>query len=1251
MFSFNDIMPTYGGTLNIKPVDNGKSNNQQQKQPININKLFESSPKKKINETNKKPLVFENKPLISSKNINKDFKMKFKDEKNINMKSENNTEKKEEIDNPKLENPLNTRESLFLPIDKIDRINAPKEEIPEQIESRYMPIKEVVYEIPRVENRFISLAENPYQDINRLNFLYEDFIPEPLMPNKITTVVDRFNLWDFINLNVMNLFIDGYNTDKKFIGHAEKSLIDALSDYDNVGLAKLFSKVKSLKFNPNVLDRTRDVSFGFQIYNSCYPIKRDGNSVKCSNIGQILNLRIYQTPLLTFEGKLKVFNKNNEEIEVDGKYLASGNNDLDIDYTHIGREFEFYKYIKEFIVQKKESPNFPICYGIIRNLFDASINFNTSAPLNKISIDEETMQIDKDFERFSNEFKMFLKFYKVKSGLDNLKNFEKQLNKITEEYEDLKHYYTDKHKLTKHKIERLAVIKDTLKDLFKYFSNTKFNYNNFRDWLNNTDKEEIKLIYLQLDNTDPSSIIKIKDTELNKVISFSLTEAPDLSFDEWTHPQTIKQFGVSKMLESGWHTSEEKEIFMFELIYAFIILLRHRIFIPDFGINNIFIKKIISQSNLNKLFVYEIDNIKFYIPNLGFYVMIDERYAGNIGNNINNIYKDNKDNDIITQDGDDAHIETMFNNMLNIIDIVKQRWPGIFTEEINENIIRLISKKNDNFSKLDILKTHLIVWFKKYANNRCGTVLSQDEFRNIESSIQNLINYQSGDLVLELIENGLRYNIVQIVNKYSNDNDNITIISRDPYNKLIIKEVELINCKSFNNSSAISQIKDKYERYSENVLETYKTSTNDEDISPNQIWRNNQNKIFNKCLDIFNKMYDLLRIFKIFYNDPNMNNIIRTILNKYIKILEVFYNEINKYINEHDINKLNDIFNISTEKKYKQARIILKRFFIYEKDDFLMMKGGSLIEDKDYSGIKRYKIIKEMKDKIMNDVNDINETQAILTSLLILLQLRSLNKKLDFNKKSNFDYMYDKIKDFKLCKIKEENKSKLFNYYNEYTNLKGNIRNKFNEKLFGKKIYKIVGGGEKTNKTIEELKKLLSKSKSDEKKICDLIFKLIKKFYDETEFLFNKKDCKMYYIIKKIFENDNYEYFYKIFMKLKNKLGHYSIKFNHKTFINLVIEYIYGNKNYIRINDKEKMSPISLMNIPLGISFKSSINPTMAPIHHLTQIQNSRPSFSTPSSTTIKPSIPTITHYSSPSALSSNIPTAPSLPSSGISFI
>src|SRR5574344_520959 len=103
----------------------------------------------------------------------------------------------------------------------------------------------------------------------------------------------------------------------------------------------------------------------FMIFKSCYPIRRTDLNVTCSKTSQSVNLRIYKTPFST------------ETITVD-----------DISYqeikempknTHIDNELKYYMQINN-IIKNKESPNFPICYGIVKNIYDKTIKFEPKKP-------------------------------------------------------------------------------------------------------------------------------------------------------------------------------------------------------------------------------------------------------------------------------------------------------------------------------------------------------------------------------------------------------------------------------------------------------------------------------------------------------------------------------------------------------------------------------------------------------------------------------------------------------------------------------------------------------------------------------------------------------------------------------------------------------------------------------------------------------------------------------------------------------
>lgn len=269
--------------------------------------------------------------------------------------------------------------------------------------------------------------------------------------------------------------------------------------------------------------------------------------------------------------------------------------------------------------------------------------------------------------------------------------------------------------------------------------------------------------------------------------------------------------------------------------------------------------------------------------------------------------------------------------------------------------------------------------------------------------------------------------------------------------------------------------------------------------------------------------------------------------------------------NKNKINKIKEKEGMDKDKDKDEVKIKEKENEINDLDEKIKNENEEIDE-------KLVKYINDNKDDLNNkDINNL-----VLKFKIIKYLINNAENKIDI----------DKI-------------NKIINEQLLFDDKKFDLIKKLFEDLV---THTTTGGGKTTNNYVLKLNSLISKPKSDKKKICKYIFKLIEKFYKDSNYLFDKKDSKIYYIIKKLFKKDTYEYFYNIFIKLKNKLGYFSIKYNYKTFINLVIEYIFNVKRYIKVNDDEKYNSVSLMNIPLGITFKPK--KIMEPIHYLTKIQN-----------------------------------------------
>lgn len=780
MLSFNDIMPT-------KSIGGYKQNKFNKKQHNIFNKH---------NNINKNPYNIDvNNKFVDSNNYKKPL--------SIDVSLMSPVEKVDNINTPilKVDAPIKNNTPTIIkkhesPYEHNQSSNTDVDITPNQISSRMYPIQEVMYEIPRIENRFINVSSNPYQNISRLNYLYEDFIPDQLMPYKILTINDRFNLSDYIRKNILEVF--EHETDKVYIGSAKSDIIKGLHEYDNDGLSKIFTKIKSLEENPNFDALTYEGPEHFRIFKTCYPIVKNGNNVSCSKSSQSILLRIYHTPL---------------KIDTSNGIVIDDPTSIDSTDMHIINEFNYLMDINS-IIQRKECPCFPICYGIVKNIYDNKISFNRKTKLLKIETEHKT-EYDNKMEHMTNHAMAILD-YIFKSSLDNhdedFDNFKASYDMLRNKIILIKDKYQKTIDLKLSLDDKLKLI-NKLEQLIKY-SYKEFDLSKFDKWLLDEKEKEI----VEIKDEDGTNI-KININDVDNVISFALSEAPTYSYDEWVKPKTISKGGIIKVMDSGWHSNVEQDVFMFQILYTFMVILKNKIYIPKFSKDNIFINKSLATSAINKLYVYKIDEIKYYIPNTGYTVMIDQRYA-TTDNKIGPYIKDQKNN-VKVNSSDNDDIKNMITSMKKILQDIKPS--ERFNDLINSIVDHIEDFNSDTFIQhsINVIRENIIKYFTTYTNNRCGTILSAEEYRYLNGSINPLIDYECGELVLQSVDNDTRYKIVQIMSLYDENTFEVDVQTKDMDNKYVIEKINMNKLYSFKNNSIIKQIKDEYNRVSENIIDIY----------------------------------------------------------------------------------------------------------------------------------------------------------------------------------------------------------------------------------------------------------------------------------------------------------------------------------------------------------------------------------------------------------------------------------------------
>lgn len=196
-----------------------------------------------------------------------------------------------------------------------------------------------------VVNQYVIGDQNPLQNHNKIQMIYEDVLPLKDLPNSLATVDDRIVLLNYIK-HIIFKGKDG----------SDMSLIN--------GTNSLYDRIKSIELNPyhNTFGVFKDNPYQtlpkyMLLYRSCYPIKRDTQtqtSVMCAKESIGMNVRMY---------RLK-----NVEIEPNKNGIGS------ICDHNIWREIEYYNYVLAEIIKRKETPHFVtmIGYSICK---DSKIDF------------------------------------------------------------------------------------------------------------------------------------------------------------------------------------------------------------------------------------------------------------------------------------------------------------------------------------------------------------------------------------------------------------------------------------------------------------------------------------------------------------------------------------------------------------------------------------------------------------------------------------------------------------------------------------------------------------------------------------------------------------------------------------------------------------------------------------------------------------------------------------------------------------
>lgn len=656
--------------------------------------------------------------------------------------------------------------------------------------------------MPPIVKTYQVSTDGPGANHSKLALIYEDALPIKPFVSSSSTLGERLNMYQFIRSSILS------NVDGKDI--SMNTMIEA------GGAPSLLSFIKFGDLNPYNTYKLSNNLYkglpeGYLIYRSCYPIRQDLGSTTCSKDATTINVKIYKM----LEGSFNV-NRTNPD------------NFYNYDEW---REVAFYEYIRENILKKKISPHFPAIYGYFIS--------------EKCGIDFDAIELAKD----NTDTKKQKQPLYVPSTNNTLCN--KSLNlgpnpNPLNTYIPMKDLSNNGTLLLASPQNSTMLVGNYLTsgipqtsqdfDLIKKL-NTPSIYKQTRpeDYINTTTVKRGMTLpskYISDINT-LAPVQNNPDLYAGKTLVI-LTESPTFNLISWATRTYEQRQNVRVMVNRGVHTYNEWINIIFQIMAALYTMQLYGIYIKNFKLeNNILIKDLSVRGAITNYWKYKINGIDYYLPNLGYLIMIDSNFKDLVNNsallhestfNKKNITNTGKvggkfivkeDPNIINDNVFDMFIES-FN--VNTFDKDFDQSGGCKPPpEIMDIIGKIYGEASTDTTK-DI-SVYITKYMTHFLHNRVGTYVRELEKPNIRPDDTRL--FTKGQLIVH--EEG--FGTYKFVLFMSVNNGVCNILTKnDPMNEDIIEiTTPITSLYNYSKSEPITQIfkPNEANMNEEDLLETY----------------------------------------------------------------------------------------------------------------------------------------------------------------------------------------------------------------------------------------------------------------------------------------------------------------------------------------------------------------------------------------------------------------------------------------------
>ena len=419
---------------------------------------------------------------------------------------------------------------------------------------------------------------------------------------------------------------------------------------------------------------------------------------------------------------------------LEGSYAINRNGNKNFADYDEWRDLAFYEYVREEIIRNKMCPNFTIIYGYFISE-KSKINYSQINQMKNGTFDKkepDTILVDS--------------------------NLQPIMNKVLQPMDDI-------------------TIQNLNKQLMNTNTNTSTNTNNI-----------IPINYPMLNqNVSQKAVYSIPNP--NAYLGKSLviiTESPTYNLLSWASNLYLQEGNIRKMINRGAHNKDEWMNIIFQLIVALYAMQKTGIYINNFSLRqNVFIKDLSLKGQVTNFWKYTIDGIEYYLPNLGYLLVIDSNFADK---------KDNNQKPALLQSSSSPKPEGKIGGKcLGSYDktpdnVLKEKVFTIFKKSLDPDnfsndflqmggckppgeIITLLSKIKieSNVDKNNDILPYFIKYMKIYTHNRIGTSPKESEIPNIR---KDNIDIKKGSILF--LETGTNtYKIVLASSGINNGNVDI----------------------------------------------------------------------------------------------------------------------------------------------------------------------------------------------------------------------------------------------------------------------------------------------------------------------------------------------------------------------------------------------------------------------------------------------------------------------------------------------